>query len=292
VKSWHLREWGYARGTNVRAAWNTQAGSSTARVVVVDTGVEATHPDLKKRLVSGFNFADNNLNWSDCNGHGTAVAGLIGAVTDNQRGVAGIDMRGGIYVARVNVGCSNSWSNAAMASAIATTSAWANTRVINISGGGTFNDPAVARAVALARSRGVVVVAAAGNNNSSVPFFPAANDGVLAVGASTKTAQRASFSNFGWPNVNVAAPGEGICTTALIANGRYTCGWNGTSFASPIVAGIAMLVRAQYPAISETTTRAQIEWASWNPERNCWNCYSNNFGFGIVQAYAAVTSVR
>lgn len=285
---WHLSDWNSGRGSNLRNAWDLTAGYNGARIVIVDTGVDYNHPDLVGKNPLGFNFASNNNDWFDCNGHGTAVAGVSAASTNNRVGVAGADMWAQIYVARITASgdCSGTASFFSMAKAISQTSGWAGTQVINVSFAGYTYSSELDAAVQTARSRGVVVVAAAGNDNTSAPAYPASIVGVLGVGATDQNGNRASFSNFGSPSVDVSAPGVGIVTTRTSAQGGGYVSMNGTSFASPLVAGIALLVRSRYPNASEGTIRAWIQEASFNPQCG-WNCYTNAYGFGVVNAYFA-----
>lgn len=304
---WHLREWNSTHGSNLRNAWNLSAGYRGARIVIVDSGVDPDHADLKGRNPLGWNFYEGNTNWADCLGHGTWVAGTAAAVTNNNAGVAGADMWAGIYVAKVMKACEDDGDVYTLAKAIDEASMWSGTKVMNISLGAyrttdgcepdrwcltpqeiTYMDSAVQKA----RGRNVVIIAAAGNQNVKKPHFPAALTGVLGVGATDPYGYRASFSNYGSPNVKVSAPGENICTTSVPSDffgliiGEYDC-VDGTSFSSPLVAGIALLVRSRYPSESEGTIRARIQRGSWNPERRCWNCYSDNYGYGVVDAYWA-----
>jgi thermitase len=285
---WHLKGWGTHRGSDLRSAWNLTRGSTSARIVIVDTGMDFNHPDLRGKNPLGYNFASNNTDWSDCNGHGTAVAGTAAAVTNNLSGIAGADMLGQLYVARITPSgdCSGSASFFAMAKAISQSSGWSGTRVINVSFTGYTYSAELDAAVQTARSRNVVVVAAAGNDNISTRAYPASLPGVLGVGATDQNGNRASFSNWGAPNVDVTAPGVNIFTTRTGALGGGYTSMNGTSFASPLVAGIAMLVRTRYPGATEGTIRGWIQEASFNPTCG-WNCYTNSYGFGVVNAYWA-----
>jgi thermitase len=307
-QQWHLKEWASTYGSDLRRAWDRTAGYRGGRLIIVDTGVDPDHTDLQAKDPKGWNFNARNAQWADCFGHGTSVAGTAAAVTNNGRGVASADMWARIYVAKVNVGCNDAGDLWALARGIDESSRWPDAKVMNISLG-AYNsadgcipgrwciEPSevsyLKTAIDNARSRNVVIVVAAGNENVKKPSYPAAFAGVLAVGATGPSGERAAFSNWGSPNVDVSAPGISICTTALpedfagILLNEYDCP-NGTSFASPLVAGIAMLVRSRYPNETEGQIRSRIQRASWNPERRCWNCYSDSYGYGVVQASYAV----
>lgn len=282
---WHPRSWSAGRGSNLRGAWNLTRGTS-ARIVIVDTGVDWTHPDFAGKYPSGYNFAESNYDWYDCNGHGTAVAGVAAAASNNAQGVAGADMVAPLYVAKIVSGCAGTASYWTMANAIYYSSGWAGTRVINVSFGGASYSAYLNDAVQVARGRNVIVVAAAGNSNTNAASYPAAIAGVVGVGATTQTGSRAAFSNWGSPNVDVSAPGVNILTTRSGYVGGGYAYYNGTSFASPLLAGIAGLTVSRYPTASEGTIRYWLQWGAYNPECG-WNCYTNNYGYGVTDAYWA-----
>jgi subtilisin family serine protease len=98
---WHLGTWATTHGSNLRGAWDLTAGYKGAKIVIVDTGLDYTHPDFAGKNPTGYNFAENSTNWYDCFGHGTEVTGTAAATTNNGVGVAGVDMWTGIYVAKI-----------------------------------------------------------------------------------------------------------------------------------------------------------------------------------------------
>lgn len=216
-------------------AWDISTGATWVIVAVVDSGVDLTHPDLAPKLTAGYDFVGGDPVPDDECGHGTQIAGIVAAVTDNATGVAGVSWGARIMPVRVldSTGFGTYENTAAGI-------LWAvnhGAHVINLSMGGT-KDPAVLRdAVLYAYSRGVTVVSAVGNYGSQV-FYPAAYPQVIAVAAVDQNAQPAAFSNAG-PEVDVAAPGVDIYTTAM--GGGYDLA-NGTSFAAPFVAGQAALI--------------------------------------------------
>jgi subtilisin family serine protease len=196
--------------------------------------------------VPGYNFVDNNTDTHDVRDHGTAVAGTAAAIGNEGRGVAGVSWRSRILPLLVTGATTTYYSDIAEA---VTYAADRGARVVNMSLGGTSYSSTLQSAVNYAWNRGVVIVAAAGNSSSSSPFYPAALENVLAVAATDQSDLRASFSNYGsW--IDVAAPGTGIYTTCI---GRY-CYGQGTSFASPQVAGLAALMLAANPGL----TNAQV----------------------------------
>ena len=215
-------------------AWDLTRGSSGVTVAILDTGVDATHPDLHGRVLAGFNFADENTDTTDAEGHGTMVAGTAAATGNNAVGVAGLGWSNPILPVRIADA-----DGLARSDTIASAIHWAadrGARVINISFGPLQGDALISAAARYARSKGTLVFAAAGNEGVRTP--EAADPSILFVSATDRTDRLASFSTFG-PSVSLAAPGVEIATT-----GRYSqyMSASGTSFASPLAAGTAALV--------------------------------------------------
>ena len=245
-------QWQHAWGPKlVRApqAWNMSTGKPSTIIAIVDTGVDRNQPDLRGRVLKGWDFVNNDNNPRDDNGHGTAVAGVAAAAANNGVGIAGLCWHCDILPVKVlNAAGSGAHSN------IAAGIIWATKHgadVINMSLAGPSPSNVVAAAVAYARNHGVVVVAAAGNEGSSRHFYPAADPGVISVGATDGADHMYNWSNRGaW--VKLAAPG--CAYTGSTGPIRWTW-WCGTSFAAPIVAGIAALMKSLEPGLS----RAAIE---------------------------------
>jgi hypothetical protein len=238
---WYLRTVGAPR------AWATSRGSSRVVVAVLDSAVKR-HPDLAQKLTVGPDYSDPN---DSCGSptvvdHGTHVAGIVGARTDNATGVAGIGWNTrvlGVGVLNAN-GCGSTASIVqGLRYAISR-----RVRIVNLSLGGPPS-AAIKDAVDDARRRGVLVVAAAGNSGWTFPEYPAAYEGVLAVAATNRNGRIAPFSNRGsW--VDVAAPGAGILSTTFQGSTATYEELDGTSFAAPLVAGTAALLAAENPCMS------------------------------------------
>ena len=266
-------------------AWDLVTGTASVGIAVVDTGVDYYHPDLaSSRLWLGYDFANDDSDPMDDHGHGTHVAGIAAANTNNGIGVAGVCWGCDILAVKV-LGADGSGSVSWVASGIRYAAdwgaAWGKRTVINLSLGGP-DDVAVLRdAVAYARSKGALIVAAAGNDNTSAPFYPAAYPGVIGVSAVDDNDQKAWFSNYG-PYVDLAAPGVDILST--IPSNDY--GWaSGTSMAAPHVAGVAGLlwsIRPMFTAdqVCEGLLRTAADLGP--PGRDDF------YGYGRVDAYAAV----
>ena len=181
------------------------------RVAVVDSGIDVTHEDLKNKIAATYNVVDRNAPMRDTIGHGTFVAGVAAAQTNNAVGVAGAGYDTKILAAKIT----DDDGYVSIDDEIAGIK-WAATHgadIINLSLGGPDSSAAEKAAVQYAQRRGVLVVAAAGNDGVADREYPAAYPGVIAVGATnTRTHARAAFSNYGsW--VTVAAPGVGIYST-------------------------------------------------------------------------------
>jgi subtilisin family serine protease len=218
-------------------AWSTYAGDPSAVVAIIDSGVDLDHPDLDEHFAWGSDPWAGDADPTDTDGHGTHCAGIAAAVTDNGVGVAGAAP--GCRFAAYRCGTS-SFPTSALVAAINDAVA-RGARVLSMSWGSSYDDPAIRKALKAAAAQGCVLVAAAGNDDSTAAFYPAAHPFVIAVGASTPTDARASFSNWGsW--VDLAAPGQSILST--YKDGQYKV-LSGTSMACPLVAGAATLLYAR-----------------------------------------------
>lgn len=226
-------QWGLPQ-VHAAEAWGVTTGLASVRIAVLDTGIDTSHPDLAGKVVATANFTSSTT-LGDVYGHGTHVAGIAAAATNNGIGVAGLGFNSTLQSVKV-LGDDGSGYLSWVASGVV----WATdhgARVINMSLGTTASSSTLQDAVSYAWSRGVVVVAAAGNNANSTPFYPAAYSNVIAVAATDSADQLATFSNYGsW--VSVAAPGVNIYSTLKAGGYGYK---SGTSMASPLVAGLAAL---------------------------------------------------
>ena len=227
-------QWDMAK-IQASGAWDVTTGSPGISVAILDTGIDLSHPDLQGKVVASVNFSDSST-VSDLNGHGTHVAGIIGAATNNSTGIAGLGYNTSVMNVKV-MGDNGTGSFFAVAQGVV----WATDHgaiVVNMSLGAQFGNATLEDAIDYAWSKGVVIVAAAGNENSSTPFYPAAYQNVVAVASTDMFDKLAPSSDFGdW--VDVAAPGGNIYST--LPNNRYAS-LSGTSVASPHVAGLAALV--------------------------------------------------
>jgi subtilisin family serine protease len=239
---WHLPK------ISAPAGWDLTTGSADTPIAIIDSGVDPDHPDLMDKLIPGYNFLGGNSDTHDVRGHGTAVAGSAAAQTDNVTGIAGVAVDNPIMP--LVVLNADGWATYYDIARAITYAADNNVRVMNISIGGSSSSSTLQSAVNYAWDKGAVIVASAANYSTDTPYYPAACDHVVAVSATTSGDSLASFSNFGsW--VDLSAPGASIRTTN---NGGGYGYWNGTSFASPITAGLAALIFSANPQL----TNAQV----------------------------------
>jgi len=185
-------------------AWDLSTGSDAILISVIDTGVACDHEDLVGKCVAGFDFVNNDPDPADDHGHGTHVAGIATAVTNNGTGVAGICWSCKIQPVKVlNSGGSGTWDGVAQGNIWATDN---GADVINMSLGGTGGSQTMKDAVDYAYVHGVLIFAAAGNTGAEGVLCPACYGSVIAVAATDSQDRRASFSTYGI-DVELAAPG-------------------------------------------------------------------------------------
>ena len=243
--------WGYD-AINAPRAWSTTTGSSNVLIAVIDSGLDVSHPDIAGRVV-----LPEPLGWSgapypsdtDKYTHGTHVAGIAAAAGNNGVGMAGVAW--GVKVMPIRVfdypGSPDDGQDSMIAQAIVF-AVDHGAQIINMSLGGGDYSQIEADACAYAWRKGAFVVAAAGNNGRDEAFYPASYDYTVGVAATDRKGVRAGFSNYG-SLVDLAAPGVSIYSLLPVANGSY--GYkNGTSMATPYVAGVAALLKSIHPDYS------------------------------------------
>lgn len=269
---WHLPKIGGP------TAWDKSQGNGVV-IAILDSGVDPTHPDLKDRLVPGYNFVDGNTNTTDVRGHGTKVAGSAAASMNNASGVASVT--GQAKIMPVRVADANGyvyWSTMAKGLTFAADN---GARVANMSFNGVAGSSSVLSAAKYMKDKGGLSFVSAGNDNIDPGY--ADTDLMIIVAATDQNDAKASWSNFG-DHVDLSAPGVDIYTTAM--GGGYEPS-SGTSFAAPITAGVAALLMAANPALSNT----QVESILLSTAKDLGAAgYDVYFGRGRVDAAAAVAA--
>jgi subtilisin family serine protease/uncharacterized protein YhfF len=265
-------------------AWSVTTGSDSVTVAVIDTGIDYTHPDLSSQMWinpgencpgcrtdgidndgngyiddwRGWDFANGDNDPMDDNGHGTHVAGTIGAAGNNGIGVVGVNWRVRLMPVKF-IGADGTGTAADAVSAVLY-AADKGATVLNNSWGGDDYSQALADAITVADTQGALFVAAAGNSgtdNDSMPTYPAsyALPNVVTVAATDNSDQLAYFSNVGRKSVDLAAPGLNIYSTWPGGTYQYM---SGTSMAAPHVSGAAALAKAAFPSASGLGLKALL----------------------------------
>ncbi len=291
-------------------AWSRTTGSLSQVVAVVDSGVDSTAPDLAGRVLAGEHFLlggassgpganpaaiDGTCPDPAATGHGTFVASVAAADTNNGYGIAGAAWNARILPVRVLDACGSGYD-----SDVAAGVTWAadhGATVINLSLGGTDPAPTIQAAMQYANGKGIPVIVAAGNDGSSVAQYPAAYPEAIAVAATDSNGHLTWFSSFGdW--VDIAAPGWNILgeePRALCADSSdphptdcYYTG-AGTSFAAPLVAGVMALMRTEFPSLTPAQLQARLQQSARDDGPAGIDPF---YGFGLLDAYAAVGGPR
>ena len=274
------QEWHIAKIQADRAWDLTRAAPSTV-IAIVDTGVAPTQPDLVGKILPGYNFYANTTNTADDFGHGTAVAGAAAAQGNNGQGVAGVAWGASILPVKISdpTGYAT-YSNMAKALTYAVDH---GARVINISFYGSTPSSTLQSAADYVWAHNGIIFACAGNTGTNLPQYPAACSHVVAVSSTTSSDTVAGYSTFG-SFISLSAPGSDIYTTNR--DGTYGS-WSGTSFASPIAAGVAGLVLAVNPQL---TNAALLDLLKTSAEDLGTAGVDPYYGYGRVNAYRAVVA--
>ncbi len=297
-------EWGLSK-IGAPAAWQVTTGSPTVAIAIIDSGIDMSHSDLAGKLwvnpgeiagngidddnngfiddVNGWDFVNHDNNPSDDEGHGTQVAGVAAAATDNAVGMAGLCWDCRIMVVKVMQ--ASGVANYSDIAAGVLYAAQKGAKIINLSLGGYSDSHVLHAAIQTAvNDYGAVVVGGAGNDNTNTRFYPAAYEEVLAVAGTDENDVKSAVSNYGsW--VDVSAPAVAITTTFM--GGDYGA-TNGTSFAASFVSGLVGLVRSEHPDWTPALVGAQILHTA-DPIDTLNPGYTGMLGSGRINAANAVT---
>jgi subtilisin family serine protease len=272
-------------GSDIKApgGWTWTTGSEEITIAILDTGVESAHEDLKSKIVPGYNFVDDNYNTKDDNGHGTFVASIAAAETDNNTGMAGVCRLAKIMPVKC-VHSSGAGSYLAIATAIRY-AADSGAQVINLSLGGAASSFILEDACKYAFDKGCVIAASAGNYSSPVLYPAAYDDYCLAVAATDADDHIATWSNFG-PQVDVAAPGVSVFGALYLLDEPdifNSYGWaSGTSFSTPYVAGAAALLMAYKPFLSNSAVMKLIKYTADDVNETIHPGVDDYMGYGRI----------
>lgn len=297
-------------------AWTIEQGDSSVIVAIIDAGAKLDHPEFAGRIwtnknetldtldndangyvddIRGWDFVNNDNDPTDDFGHGTAVAGIIGADGNNNTGYAGVDWHCKLMVCKaLDQTGYGVYSNFVDAIYYAVHN---GAKVINMSLGGSAASTLFQNAITYAHNKGVVVVAAMGNSNVSTPYYPAKYSETIAVGSTDANDDRStSFSggtggsNYG-NHIDVVAPGNYIVTLQYNSNTSYNVYYSGTSMSAPLVSGICALLLAKYPALTPDDVRVVLRNSAEDQVGNTAEDtpgFDIYFGYGRVNAYQAL----
>ena len=306
----YSKQWAHTERLQSAAAWDLHTGSNAVIIAVIDSGVDTGHPDLAGKIVPGYDFVAGDNDPRDENGHGTHVAGIAAAMTNNGVGVAGMSWGARIMPIRVLDASGSGWS-----SDIISGINWAysnGAKVLNLSLGGPSYSASMQSAVTAAHNAGSLVVAAMGNCRTAGPgcptanptSYPAAYTNVMAVAATNRSDTYAYYSQYG-AHCDIAAPG-GAMTSIHDSNGIYSTmptydvdmtgdGFyknydylQGTSMATPYVSGLAALIWSATPGL----TPAQVQQIMQNTAVDLGPAgWDANYGHGRINPLAALQSI-
>ena len=292
----------YLSTINMPSVWNITTGNPNVKVAVLDLEVDRNHQDIGMgddgykniNATLGYNYKDNTSQVVSPQAHGTLIAGVIGAKTNNSVGISGIsggNGNQGVTMIPYGVGSSlgSSFVDMSVVDDAILDAVDKGAKVINMSFRSTiFDYPDIDAAILYAHNHGVTLIAATGNDHVNTIYYPASNTNVIAVGAINQNLERSNFSNYG-SEIDLVAPGTDIYSTTI--DNSYASE-SGTSLAAPQVSGTIALMLSVNPTLTPDTIRNILRSTcmklSGYSFTSGWN---NEVGYGLLDAYAAVNTV-
>nr|WP_283502814.1 S8 family serine peptidase [Bacillus cereus]WHS75936.1 S8 family serine peptidase [Bacillus cereus] len=286
-------QWGLQRINPEQAFCEVKNTKPVAKIAVLDSGIDPNHPDLKEKIIDPINVGPGKPEeYMDTVGHGTFVAGIAAAITNNQIGIASASGNTA-YIVPVKVGGETLETFAIIKGILYALEKEVD--VINMSFGSPSYSQLEQLALELAWKQGIILVAAAGNEGYEQPSYPAAYNFVLAVSATDQTNRLSPFSNWG-SEIGITAPGTAIVSTAptytvsIFSKTNYDAS-DGTSFSAPFVSGVAGMLRAIKSAASnqEVIQAIQRSAHSIDTRDKKWDPF---YGYGLLNVSAAVQEIK
>ena len=273
------KQWGM-KMIGMEAAWQSGLTGRGVRVAVIDGGVYTNTGEFDAdRLLPGKNMISEGGSTEDSNGHGTFIAGIIGASKDNGVGIAGVAP--GVTIVPIKTSNDGDTQNGVSAQAFYAAVDEFHCDVINYSSGAMQLSSGIREAVDYAVSKGVIVVCSTGNDGGTALYYPGALEDTIGVGSINKGMERSEFSHRN-KSIFVVAPGEDVYS--LGQNGSVYSS-RGTSFSAPFVAGLAALLKEAHPEMN-TADFKQILIRSSKDLGEAG--YDVEYGYGLIQAPAAI----
>ena len=279
---WHHEKIG---STN---AWIHGSGSHEVILAVLDTGLNTNLPEFAGRLVPGYDFVNDDTNPDDDHGHGTAVAGTAAATGNNATLIAGMTWNARIMPVKIlgeDLFGYYSWWAAGVDFAVSN-----GVKVINLSAGGDDTNSSLERSIENAINAGVIFVSITHNDGTGTIRFPGRLPSSITVGATTESDSKTTFSNWG-PEIDLVAPGLTIYTVSH--TGSIASRW-GTSFAAPLVSGVACLVASSRPGITQAEMNSLLCAAAADQVGGVLDTpgFDNYFGWGRLNADETLSLAR
>lgn len=275
-------------------AWEMTKGESNVTIAVLDTGVDMNHPDIKNKLASrGKDFINNDDDATDDQWHGTHVAGIAAAETNNSEGIAGVAWNCKVLPVKVA-----DKEGMGFYSTLIEGLVWAadqNVQVINLSMGGEEAADSLRAAVKYVYDKNVVIVVSAGNEGNFVLYPAAYDDYCLAVAATNYKDEVTTWSNAG-PQVDIAAPGDNIIslipTWSVGPNTPPYAFHSGTSMAAPHVAGFAALIKSFKPWLTIPQVMNVIRYSSDDVNADKLSEKDDHIGYGRINIERALVPYK